>query len=73
MSHLRLDIADGEASPEGYAELNEAEALALAQLCKRITFGDMRSCAVDDNEAYVMRDAIVKLQTALRTAGYAPR
>jgi hypothetical protein len=22
MSHLRLDIADGEASPEGYAELN---------------------------------------------------
>ena len=53
--------------------MNEVEALALAQLCKRITFSDMRSCAVDDNEAYVMRDAIGKLQAALRTAGYAPR
>ncbi|MEM5460729.1 hypothetical protein VSR69_38805 [Paraburkholderia phytofirmans] len=53
--------------------MSEAEALALAQLCKRITFSDMRSCAVDDNEAYVIRDAVDKLQGALKAAGYAPR
>jgi hypothetical protein len=49
------------------------EAYALAQLCKRITFSDLRSCSVDNDEAYVMRDAVHKLQAALRSAGYAPR
>jgi hypothetical protein len=71
--YLRIGITDGETAPEGYAELNEGEALALAQLCKRITFSDLRSCSVDDGEAYAMRDAVDKLQAALRTAGYAPR
>ena len=57
-------------SPEGTgdAELTEAQALALAQLVKRITWSEMRSNAVDD-----MRDAICKLQEALAGAGYAPR
>jgi hypothetical protein len=73
MSYLRISIADGVTAPEGYAEVSESEALALAQLCKRITFSDLRSCSVDDSEAYTMRDAVVKLQDALRQAGYAPR
>lgn len=72
MSRISIDIADRETS-SGVAEMSEAEALALAQLCKRITFSDMRSCAVDDNEAYVIRDAVDKLQGALKAAGYAPR
>jgi thiazole synthase ThiGH ThiG subunit len=72
MTHLKIAIAD-EATAEGYAEMSEAEAVALAQLCKRITFTDLRSCSVDNDEAYVMRDAVEKLQAALRSAGYAPR
>ncbi|KHS10390.1 hypothetical protein BMD22_28310 [Burkholderia multivorans] len=65
-------MADRDASL-GVAEMSATEAMALAQLCKRITFSDMRSCAVDDNEAYVIRDAVEKLQGVLKAAGYAPR
>lgn len=72
MSRLSFEITDSETA-SGIAEMTEAEALALAQLCKRITFSDIRSCAVDDNEAYVIRDAVDKLQGALKAAGYAPR
>lgn len=54
-------------------ELDHKEAVALAQLVKRITWSDLRGCAVDDDEAYLMRDAIGKLQRALRDEGYAPR
>ena len=53
--------------------MNSDEALALAQLCKRITFSDLLSCSVDSEEAYTMRDAIEKLQSALAGCGYAPR
>jgi hypothetical protein len=73
MSYLKIAIDDGATAPDGYAEISEAEADALSQLCKRITFSDLRACSVDDAEAYVMRDAVDKLQAALRTAGYAPR
>ena len=54
-------------------ELPDHQALALAQLAKRITWSDMRACAVDDDEAYVMRDAVDKLASALAAQGYAPR
>ncbi len=54
-------------------ELTDAEALALAQLVKRIGWAEMRSNAVDENEAYVMRDAVTVLARALSDAGYAPR
>ncbi|KWN83010.1 hypothetical protein [Burkholderia stagnalis] len=72
MSRISIDVADCDTS-SGFTEMSAAEAMALAQLCKRITFSDMRSCAVDDNEAYVIRDAVDKLQGALKGAGYAPR
>lgn len=73
MSYLRIGITDGETAPESYAEMSETEALALAQLVKRITFSDVRSFAVDDHEAHVMVTAIFKLKKALGAVGYAPR
>lgn len=53
--------------------LSDAEAWAIAQLCKRITWSDLRSNAVNDGEAYHMMDAINKLQRAMAETGYAPR
>lgn len=61
------------AGQQADAQLSHEEALALAQLVKRLTWSDMRSCAVDDTETHVMRDAVGKLQDALGRAGYAPR
>ncbi|WP_055137525.1 DUF7706 family protein [Pseudomonas corrugata] len=57
----------------GYDELTDAQTLALAQFVKRLTWSDMRGRAVDDDEAYEIRDAVGKLQNALTRAGYAPR
>jgi hypothetical protein len=54
-------------------ELPPAEALALAQFVKRVTWTEMRACAVDDAEGYQIRAAIDKLQRALADADYAPR
>lgn len=62
---------------EGITELElpltHWEAMALAQFVKRTTWSQIRENAVDDNEAYLMRDAIDNLQIALRKYGYAPR
>lgn len=40
--------------------LDDKEALALAQFVKRLTWSDLRGCAVDDDEAYVIKDAVDK-------------
>lgn len=66
-----ISITAGEHT--GYDELTDAQTLALAQFVKRLTWSDMRGCAVDDDEAYEIRDAVGKLQNALARAGYAPR
>lgn len=58
---------------EGLAELNEAETWAFAQLLKRLSWAELRACAVDDAEAYDARDAVAKLQRAFAEAGVAPR
>ncbi|EJL3751531.1 hypothetical protein NMH67_004377 [Escherichia coli] len=42
-------------------DLDDKEALALAQFVKRLTWSDLRGCAVDDDEAYVIKDAVDKL------------
>jgi hypothetical protein len=68
-----LTITTRSAAESGYAELNEEEAIALAQLLKRVTVDDLRRNAQDDGEAYAMFAALTKLQTALAGAGYAPR
>jgi hypothetical protein len=54
-------------------ELPPAEALALAQFVKRVTWSAMRDCAVDEAECYEIRAAIDKVQRALAEASYAPR
>lgn len=54
-------------------ELEPAQALALAQFVKRVGWAEIRQNAVDDDEAYVMRDALGFLAHALREVGYAPR
>ena len=66
-----ISVTAGEQT--GYDELTDAQTLALAQLAKRLTWTDIRGCAVDDDEAYEMRAAVGKLQNALALAGYAPR
>lgn len=54
-------------------ELTEDEAMALAQFLKRHTWTDVRGNAVNDEEAYLMRDAFNALQYAMTCAGYSPR
>ena len=53
--------------------LDDAQALALAQLVKRIGWTEIRSLAVSDDEAYLMRDAVSEVAKALAAEGYAPR
>jgi len=60
-------------------ELNEHEARALAQMCKR--FGHHHAQSLSSKfdfydgapEADVMMDAVIKVQRALREAGHSPR
>lgn len=53
--------------------LDDAQALALAQFVKRITWSAMRECAVDDKETNDIAGALEELRVALRDKGYAPR
>jgi hypothetical protein len=54
-------------------ELNEELANALAQLVTRVGFSEMRSNAVDDFEAYLIRDSIDRVRMGLANAGFSPR
>jgi hypothetical protein len=54
-------------------ELTEQEALALAQFVKRLGWQEIRINAVDDDEAYCMRDAIAHVRFALSRQGFSPR
>jgi hypothetical protein len=54
-------------------ELNEELANALAQFVKRVGVLEMRSNAVDDVEAYLIRDAIDKVHLGLANVGFSPR
>ncbi|WGS55034.1 hypothetical protein LFL96_36780 (plasmid) [Paraburkholderia sp. D15] len=49
-SKVTLDGA-GRDNSAGVEQLSEAEAVPLAQLCKRMTFSDIRSCSFDVDEA----------------------
>ncbi|MFW1807623.1 hypothetical protein ACG9Z8_06500 [Acinetobacter ursingii] len=53
--------------------LTEDQTFALAQFVKRVGWSEIRVNAVNDDEAYLMRDSISKLQDALARIGYAPR
>ncbi|WP_036771860.1 DUF7706 family protein [Photorhabdus australis] len=54
-------------------QLTHIEALALAQLVKRLNWAEIRACAIDDAEAWVIKAAIGRLQSALACHGYSPR
>jgi len=54
-------------------ELDDGLALALAQLVKRIGWTELRQNAVDDDEAYKMRQAVSEVARALAEAGFEPR
>ena len=54
-------------------ELTIEQAEALAQFVKRVGFSEFRQNAVDDVEAYTMRDAVDQVRKALEEVGYAPR
>lgn len=54
-------------------ELSEAEAVALSEFVKRINFEDIKNNAVDETQAYCMRDSLSRLQDALARCGFNPR
>lgn len=62
MDILKLELTD----------ISEAQVMALAQFAKRLHWSDARSCAIDDTEAQLIIDSVVKLQKALDDAGYSP-
>lgn len=53
--------------------LTEVEALALAQLVKRIGWHEWRNNSIDEDEAREMRDACECVRVGLAEAGFAPR
>ncbi len=63
MSDLTLELEN----------IRPEEIWALAQFVKRVGWSEIRVNAVNDDDAYNMRDAISKLQDALAKAGYTPR
>ena len=54
-------------------EMEREEAWALALLLKRLTWDEIRSCAVDNAEALVIREAIARVQSGLADIGVRPR
>lgn len=54
-------------------ELDDQHAMALAQFVKRVSWSDLRGWAVNDDEGWLMKSAIDKLQHALCEEGYSPR
>ena len=54
-------------------QMDQDTAQALAQFLKRVSFSEMRQNAVDDAEAYTMRDGLEQVQKALQEVGYDPR
>jgi hypothetical protein len=54
-------------------ELTDEQAWQLAQFYKRLSFGQVRECACNNEETYTMLAAMGKIGQALREKGYAPR
>jgi hypothetical protein len=58
---------------EIHVTLTDTQAWEFAQFLKRVCFSDYRSCATNEAEAYLMRDAGEIIRRALAEQGYAPR
>lgn len=54
-------------------ELSDPQALALAQLVKRMPLSDLKTNALNEDEAYEMQAALERVRTALADQGFAPR
>jgi hypothetical protein len=54
-------------------QIDDKLAQALAQFIKRVGWSEMRQNAVDDAEAYDMRDGLDQVRKALQEVGYDPR
>jgi hypothetical protein len=54
-------------------ELTERQAMALAQFVKRVGWTEFRANAIDNDEAYLIREAVDAVQRELRVQGYSPR
>jgi hypothetical protein len=54
-------------------ELESPQAIALAQFLKRVGWSEMRANAADENECYLIRDALHTVEKELNSNGYAPR
>lgn len=57
----------------GFSDFTPDELWALAQICKRITYGDIKTLAKDEDEAVTMAQAISRLKGLLAEFGYSPR
>ncbi|BAP87824.1 Gp43 [Burkholderiales bacterium GJ-E10] len=57
----------------GTVELSDAEAFALAQLCKRISWSAARDLSVDEEETSLMLNAADRVRGVLAEAGCAVR
>lgn len=55
------------------AEMTEEQAIAIAQFFKRMGWNEYRQQAINDEEAYNMRDAGQIMRDALAEVGIAPR
>ena len=53
--------------------LSKDEAWALAEMCKRIGWTDLRQLAAGDDEADFMQAALIKMAKQLALEGYSPR
>jgi hypothetical protein len=70
---VTLTALNATSKAPGLVELTDMDAMALAQLLKRLSWAELRACAVNDAEAYEIRDGVAKLQRLFAEVGYAPR
>ena len=54
-------------------ELSDQDARDIAEFLKRLSWSEIRACAVDEGETYRMRDALEKVRASLAEQGVAPR
>jgi ABC-type phosphate/phosphonate transport system substrate-binding protein len=54
-------------------EMTPESAQALAQFMKRVGWSEMRQNAINDAEAYEMRDALLQVRKSLQEVGFDPR
>ena len=54
-------------------DLDEKQIIALSQYVKRVGFSDVRQNSIDDDEAYLVMDAIYQIAKSLKENGYDPR